>query len=317
MIEQKLDRLYEFDQEGLHATTPQWSAEDNDVMSLWEKSITVEDNHLCLPVPWRDESLNLQYNYHLAKHRLDSLKKSLIKKNLVEEYDKGVQQLVNHGYAELVPLHTDVPERCWYIPHHAVPERSGDLRLVFDCSAEYKGKSINNSCLQGPKLTCDLFDILIRFRQFKNAVMADIRHMYNQVKIPRKETAKLASSQHVKDAILGNFYVDDIAYLTEIKKVLAQRSFYLTKFVATNPEILTDIEPQDHLSSLDREIQFHSDKALVLGWDVKTDNLYIIHNLQHASTRSELLSSLATVFDPLGQSVPYCTLCTDFIYTSS
>ena len=355
VIEQKLDRLYEFDQEGLHATTPQWSAEDNDVMSLWERSITVEDNHLCLPVPWRDESLNLPYNYHLAKHRLDSLKKSLIKKNLVEEYDKGVQQLVNHGYAELVPLHTDVPERCWYIPHHAVPKRSGDLRLVFDCSAEYKGKSINNSSLQGPKLTCDLFDILIRFRQFKNAVMADIRHMYNQVKIPRKdrdsfrflwhnsngdlihyrmtcfifggifcasgssyalqETAKLASSQHVKDAILGNFYVDDIAYssnnmdeakdtITEIKKVLAQRSFYLTKFVATDPEILTDIEPQDHLSSLDREIQFHSDKALGLGWDVKTDNLYIIHNLQHASTRSELLSSLATVFDPLGLMAP-------------
>ena len=126
-----------------------------------------------------------------------------------------------------------------------------------------------------------------------------------------QETAKLGSILHVKNAILGNFYVDDIAYssndmeeakdtITEIKKVMAQRLVCLTKFVATDLEILTDIEAQDHLSSLEREIQFQSDKALGLGWDVKTDNQYIIHNLQHVSTRSELLSSLATVFYPLG-----------------
>ena len=204
--------------------------------------------------------------------------------------------------------------------------------------------------MQGPKLTCDLFDILIRFRQLKYAVMGDIRHMYNQVRIPTndrdalcflwyingnlvhyrmtcfifggtfcasgssyalQETAKLASNQHVKDVILQNFYVDDLAYssndaqeakdtITKVKKVLAQRSFCLTKFIATDPEILADVETQDQLPSMDREIQCQSDQTLGLGWDVNTDELYIIHKLQHASTRSELLSSLATVFDPLG-----------------
>ena len=45
-IEQKLDRLYEFDQEDLNTATNEWSVEDNQVMSLWRKSATMDDNHV-------------------------------------------------------------------------------------------------------------------------------------------------------------------------------------------------------------------------------------------------------------------------------
>ena len=355
VIEQKLDRLYEFDQDGLiDSSTCDWSVEDTDVIELWHKSSKIEDQHISLPIPWKYANLKMPNNFYLAKHRLESLVKSIKKKDMMAQYSHEVQQLINNGYAELAPIDHETPTRCWYVPHHSVPKKSGQLRLVFDCSAQYKGTSINNSTSQGPKLTCDLFDILIRFRQFKHAVMGDIRHMYNQVRIPTsdrdalrflwyidgnlvhyrmtcftfggifcasgssyalQETAKLAPSQHVKDVILQNVYVDDMAYsssdvqeakdtISKVKEVLAQRSFCLTKFVATDQEMLTDVDPQDQLPIKVRQIQCQSDKALGLGWDVKADKLYIIHKLQHASTRSELLSSLPSIFDPLGLMAP-------------
>ena len=331
VIEQKLDRLYEFDQDGLvDSSTCDWSVEDTNVIELWHKSSKIEDQHISLPIPWKYANLKMPNNFYLAKHRLESLLKSIKRKDMMAQYSHEVQQLINNGYAELAPIDPETPTRCWYVPHHSVPKKSGQLSLVFDCSAQYKGTSLNNSTSQGPKLTCDLFDILIRFRQFKHAVMGDIRHMYNQVRIPTsdrdalrflwyidgnlvhyrmtcftfggifcasgssyalQETAKLAPSQHVKDVILQNFYVDDMAYsssdvqeakdtIFKVKEVLAQRSFCLTKFVATDQEMLTDVDPQDQLPIKDRQIQCQSDKALGLGWDVKADELYIIHKLQ-------------------------------------
>ena len=44
--------------------------------------------------------------------------------------------------------------------------------------------SLNNQCLQGPDLTNKLISVLLRFRQYKFAVMGDIEAMYLQVRIP-------------------------------------------------------------------------------------------------------------------------------------
>ena len=351
-IEQKLDLLYEFEQDGLH--TPEWSVEDSQVVNLWKDAATVDANHICLPIPWKSDDLVLPNNYFLAKHRLDSLRKSLIKKNQSEEYDSEIQQLVVNNYAELVPSDQHTPTRCWYLPHHAVPKKTKSLRVVFDCLATYKGHSLNSSCLQGPKFTSDLFDVLLRFRQYNYAIMADIQHMYNQVRIPESDrdslrflwynngqlttyrmkcfifggvfcasgssyalqtTADLSPSQQVKDVLLRNFYVDDLAFssnnlleaeatICAVRDVLSQRFFRLTKFLATDPRVLHNIPTEDHLDHEERHIHCQADKALGLGWNVKYDKLYITSKLKHATTRAELLSSLAAVFDPLGLITP-------------
>ena len=164
VIEQKLDRLYDFDQDGLvDSSACDWSVEDTNVIELWHKSSKIEDQHISLPNPWKYANLKMPNNFYLAKHRLESLVKSIKRKDMMAQYSHEVQQLINNGYAELAPIDPETPTRCWYVPHHSVPKKSGRLRLVFDCSAHNKGRSINNSTSQGPKLTCDLFDILIRF----------------------------------------------------------------------------------------------------------------------------------------------------------
>ena len=50
--------------------------------------------------------------------------------------------------------------------------------MVFDCTASQSGVSLNNQCLQGPDLINKLFDVLVRFRQYNYAIMADIEAMY-------------------------------------------------------------------------------------------------------------------------------------------
>ena len=76
--------------------------------------------------------------------------------------------------------------RTWFLPHHGVyhPEKPGKIRVVFDCSAQFNGVSLNGNLLQGPDLTNSLLGVLMRFRRELVAVQADIKAMFHQVRIP-------------------------------------------------------------------------------------------------------------------------------------
>ena len=83
--------------------------------------------------------------------------------------------------------------KTWYIPYHAVyhPSKPGKIRFVFDCSAEFEGKSINKELLPGLDLTNQIVGILIRFRDEKVAVMADVESMCYQVQAPENQRTNL------------------------------------------------------------------------------------------------------------------------------
>ncbi len=61
------------------------------------------------------------------------------------------------------------------------------LRVVFDCGAAYKGTSLNSELLQGPDLTSPLIGVLLRFRQERIAIMADIKSMFHQVRVANSD----------------------------------------------------------------------------------------------------------------------------------
>ena len=56
-----------------------------------------------------------------------------------------MNNLLEKGHAELVPPDELNDDNAWYIPHHGVynPHKPDKLRVVFDCSAEMMGKSLN------------------------------------------------------------------------------------------------------------------------------------------------------------------------------
>ena len=95
-----------------------------------------------------------------------------------------MEDLLEKGYATSAPP-VSTPGKTWYLPHHAVvhPAKPGKVRVVFDCSAKYRGLSLNDQLLQGPDLTNPLVGVLTRFRQEPIAIMSDIEAMFHQVRV--------------------------------------------------------------------------------------------------------------------------------------
>ena len=98
-----------------------------------------------------------------------------------------MKDIIDRGYEERVPSE-DLSRndgRMWYVPHHGVyhPRKKDTIRVVFDCSAEYDGESLNQHLLSGPDMTNGLVDVLCRFRQEPICVMCDLEAMFHQVRV--------------------------------------------------------------------------------------------------------------------------------------
>ena len=78
----------------------------------------------------------------------------------------------------------------WYLPNFPVlrPDKeTTKVRIVFDASARYKDRSLNDLIHQGPKLQRDLFDVLLRFRRQPIALVCDIAEMYMRIGIAHED----------------------------------------------------------------------------------------------------------------------------------
>lgn len=72
--------------------------------------------------------------------------------------------------------------------HQKKPDK---LRVVFDCSAKYKGTCLNDHLLQGPNLTNSLIGVLCRFREDPVAIMGDIEPMFHQFRVNAEDRVYL------------------------------------------------------------------------------------------------------------------------------
>ena len=107
---------------------------------------------------------------------------------LKESYVKTMNGYLKDGYLRPVTdeeLQEEGSFGVWYVPHHAVthPKKPGKVRVVFDCSAQFQGKSLNDHTYMGPDLVNSLLGILIRFREKPVAVMGDIEMMYLRTQV--------------------------------------------------------------------------------------------------------------------------------------
>ncbi len=107
-------------------------------------------------------------------------------RSLAQRNHTQMQPYIDEGYAvEVTPHRASIAKigRIWYLPHHGVTSaaKPDKLRLVFNCSAHYKGASLNDNLLKGPDLLTNLFGMLLRIILNPIAVSADIKGMFHQV----------------------------------------------------------------------------------------------------------------------------------------
>ena len=124
-------------------------------------------------------------NRSQALGKLNWCKSKMMKdKGYREEYAEFMAKLFRKGYARKVPIER-LRERAWYLTHHGVRHPTKKkLRVVFHCSQEKEGISLNSRLLQGPDFMNSMLGVLLRFRKGSVALMADIEAMYYQVHVP-------------------------------------------------------------------------------------------------------------------------------------
>ncbi len=192
-VEQLWLQLYNQDfPERLCDDKAEMSQEDQQFMTRVTKSTYHADGHYVIGHPKKKDVVTMPNNHSVAVQRALALKKKF-KRNLVfhQEYSDFMKDMITKGYAVRVP---ENQLKCqdgkkWYVPHHGVyhPQKK-KLRVVFDCGASFQGTSLNNELLQGPDLANTLVGVLTRFRKEEVAIMADIKAMYHQVKVPEDDT---------------------------------------------------------------------------------------------------------------------------------
>ena len=140
-----------------------------------------EDNSWVAPLPFREPRRRLPNNRSQAADRLSSLHRSFNKKpEMKEHFISFMEKIFKNGHAEVAPpLKTE--EECWYLPCFGVyhPKKPGQIRVVFDSSAQHKGVSLNQVLVTGPDLNNSLLGVLIRFRKDSIAITADIQQMFH------------------------------------------------------------------------------------------------------------------------------------------
>ncbi|XP_017494101.1 PREDICTED: uncharacterized protein LOC108382220, partial [Rhagoletis zephyria] len=105
---------------------------------------------------------------------------------------------------------------------------STKLRVVFDASCRTSSQSsLNDLLLVGPSLQDDLFIQLLRFRQFRFALTADVTKMYRQVLIrPSERRYQYILWRTSPDDELQTYELNTVTYGTASAPYLAVRSLH-------------------------------------------------------------------------------------------
>ncbi|XP_078374366.1 uncharacterized protein LOC144657884 [Oculina patagonica] len=158
------------------------SQEDLQFLKVMEEGIgKTENEHYEMPLPFKDRPL-LPDNRSMALARLEYLKRKFLKDSKYkEDYIKFMNEVFSRGDAEEAPTLVQEEGVKWYIPHHGVYHpKKNKIRVVFDCSARFKGTSLNDHLLSGPDLTNNLTGVLCRFRRYPYAITCDVEKMFHQ-----------------------------------------------------------------------------------------------------------------------------------------
>ena len=121
-------------------------------LKIMEEGIRKTENGHCeMPLPFKERPL-LPDNSSMAMARLEHLKRKFVKDSKYkEDYIKFMNEVFSRGDAEEAPVLAQNDRVKWYIPHHGVYHpKKNKIRVVFDCSARFKGTSLNDHLLSGP-----------------------------------------------------------------------------------------------------------------------------------------------------------------------
>lgn len=168
------------------------SKDEERAMNILSTETRLVGNRFETGLLWRYDQFQLPDNKGMALKRLACLQKRLKREpDLAVAMRAKMSEYEERGYirrlsaAEKAEKHSND----WYLPIFPVtnPNKPGKLRIVFDAAAKVNGVSLNSFLLTGPDQLVSLLAVLYKFREFRIAVVGDIREMFFQVQMKKQD----------------------------------------------------------------------------------------------------------------------------------
>lgn len=154
-----------------YGTSTHISIREKDLVhEAFEKNVCFEDGRYSVPLPWKEHHQLLPDTFENSVARLSSQLRRLRKDPKILEYDTEIREKLKRvdttKGSQVGKVH--------YLPYRAVICKEAlatKLRVMFDASskATRDTPSLNECLYTGPALTPMIFDILLRFREWKFA----------------------------------------------------------------------------------------------------------------------------------------------------
>lgn len=157
---------------------------------FYRNTYRLESGRFCVRLPLFETPDCLGDSYAMAKKRLLWLEKRFRKNpELKLQYSNFIQEYFELGHLEECPTINPVPS--YFLCHHAVFKQNSETtktRVVFDGSARTSsGFSLNDLQMVGPNVQDSIFSILIRARQYKYILTADIEKFFRMVSLDERD----------------------------------------------------------------------------------------------------------------------------------
>ncbi|XP_062558096.1 uncharacterized protein LOC134222969 [Armigeres subalbatus] len=173
---------------GAKAEITIYSRQEERAMRILEQTTVRLGNRFETGLLWKHDHIEFPDSYAMVFRRLECLERRMSRDLLLREnIQKQLCEYEAKRYAHrATPNELAVADlrRVWYLPLGTVfNPRKSKVRLIWDGRAQVDGMSFNSVMLKGPDQLSSLPAVLMRFRQFRVGVTADIREMFHQISI--------------------------------------------------------------------------------------------------------------------------------------
>ncbi|GBO03321.1 hypothetical protein AVEN_42488-1 [Araneus ventricosus] len=118
--------------------------------------------------------------------RLETSTRKLLHENLFTAYDDVFKEWASLGITENDPVESSSRHHEHYLPHRPVVKQHGTAKVhpIFDASARQVGSPSLNQCLEsGPNLLELIPSLLLRCREHKYGIVADVEKAFLQISV--------------------------------------------------------------------------------------------------------------------------------------
>ncbi|XP_047020044.1 uncharacterized protein LOC124630274 isoform X2 [Helicoverpa zea] len=191
-------------------------------------------------IPFKESPDVLGESYTQAERRFYALEKRLQRSpDYKLLYTNFMQEYLDLGHMSPV---SSYEHPCYFMPHHGVfreHSTTTKLRVVFDASAaSTSGKSLNDLQLVGPPIQGDLVSILVRFRQHKFVVCADVQKMFRNCWVAEDQRKlQMILWRNDPSLPLGVYQLNTVTYGTASAPFLSVRCLKQLGIESSDPEI--------------------------------------------------------------------------------